>query len=153
MTWLTKPKSCIMPSTPTIANADGVLQPVADEGGRHEMKSVVLDVQTVARSFDEKTQAELETAQAGADARRTVSPEALAIPTEKPLNSFDARTWPACFVEFWFGDGAPNLERDRPMLFEEVARRLIDIEELEYSLPNDAEPYEASCGPWICVAI
>ena len=31
------------------------------------------------------------------------------------------------------------------MLFEEVARRLIDIEELEYSVPTDDEPYEASC--------
>ncbi len=31
------------------------------------------------------------------------------------------------------------------MLFEQVTRRLIDIEELEYSLPTDVEPYEASC--------
>ena len=67
--------------TPTVAGADGVLQPVADEGGRHCMKSVALDQQTVARSFDQKAQAELETAQAGAGARRTVSPEALAVPT------------------------------------------------------------------------
>ena len=123
--------------TPTVVDNDCVLQPVVDEGGRHEMKSMVLDVQTVARSFDEKTQAELETAQAGADACRTVTPEALAIPTQKPLNSFDARTWPTCFVEFGFGDGAPNLERDRSMLFEQVARRLIGIEELKYSLPTD----------------
>ena len=43
----------------------------------------------------------------------------------------------------WLGDGAPGLERDRPMLFEQADRRLIDIEELEYSLPCDIEPYEA----------
>ena len=67
------------------------------------------------------------------------------MPTDKPLDSFDCRTWPASFVESWFGDGAPNLDRERPMLFEQVARRLIDIEELEYSLPSDPEPYEASC--------
>ena len=30
------------------------------------------------------------------------------------------------------------------MLFEEVARRLINIEEHEYSLPNDEEKYEAA---------
>ena len=54
------------------------------------------------------------------------------------------RTWPACYVEWWFGDGAPGLDRDRPMLFEEVARRLINIEEHEYSLPSDEEKYVAA---------
>ena len=101
------------------------------------MKSLVLDMQAVANSFDEKSKAELEAATASADARRAVSPEALAIPTQKPLDSFDARTWPASYVEWWYGDGAPNLQRDRPMLFEEVARMLLNREELEYSLPSD----------------
>ena len=31
-----------------VADADGVLQPVVDEGGRHCLKSVVLDLQTIA---------------------------------------------------------------------------------------------------------
>ena len=31
------------------------------------------------------------------------------------------------------------------MLFEQVARRLINIEEHQYSLPSDVEPYTASC--------
>ena len=31
------------------------------------------------------------------------------------------------------------------MLFEQVARRLINIEEHQYSLPSDTEPYKASC--------
>ena len=31
------------------------------------------------------------------------------------------------------------------MLFEQVARRFIGIEELEYSLASDPEPYEAPC--------
>ena len=30
------------------------------------------------------------------------------------------------------------------MLFEQVARRLIDVEEHEYTLDTDAEPYVAS---------
>ena len=55
-----------------IADNDGVLQPVVDEGGRHCIKSLVLDVQQVVRSFDGKSRAALETAQAGADMRRTV---------------------------------------------------------------------------------
>ena len=130
-----------------IADNDGVLQPVVDEGGRHCIKSLVLDVQQVVRSFDEKSRAALETAQAGADLRRTVCPQALAIPTQQPMDSFDARTWPASYVEWWYGDGAPNLDRERVMLIEEVARRVINIEELEYALSTDDihMPYEASC--------
>jgi hypothetical protein len=128
-----------------VERSDGTLQPVVDEGGRHSLKSMVLDVQSIVRSFDHKTQTQLEAAQAGADARRAVSTEALAVPTQKPLDSFDARTWPACYTEWWFGDGAPNLARERPMLFEQVAQRLINLEELEYSLQTDTEPYIAAC--------
>ena len=61
------------------------------------------------------------------------------------MDSVDARTWPACYVEWWFGDGAPGLSREWPMLFEQVARRLIDIEEHEYVLATDDVPYVASC--------
>ena len=53
--------------TPTVADSNGALQPVADEGGRHTMRSMVLDVQSAAPSFDERSQVELEKAQAGAD--------------------------------------------------------------------------------------
>ena len=106
---------------------------------------MVLDVQQVVRSFDEKSRAVLEIAQTGADARRAVCPQALAIPTQQPMDSFDARTWPASYVEWWYGDGAPNLDRQRPMLIEEVARRVINIEELEYAISTDDHPYEASC--------
>ena len=61
------------------------------------------------------------------------------------MDFFSARTWPACFVEWWFGDSAPGLDRERPMLFEQVARRLIDIEEHEYTLGTDDAPDVASC--------
>ena len=127
-----------------IVDNDGVAQPVVDEGGRHCMKSLVLDVQQVARSLKDSDLAALEVAQTGEDARRKVFPQALAVPTQKPLDSFDARTWPLSFVEWWYGDGAPNLERDRLMLFEEVAQRVINLEELEYTLPTDVETYVAS---------
>ena len=105
---------------PTVADSSGDLQPVADEGGRHTMRSMVLDVQSAARSFDERAQVVLKRAQAGADTCRAVGPHSLSVPTQKPLSSFDSRSWPACYTEFWFGDGAPNLERERPMLFEQV---------------------------------
>ena len=38
--------------TPMVADNSGALQPVGDEGGRHVLKTMVLDVQTAARSFD-----------------------------------------------------------------------------------------------------
>ena len=107
-------------TTPTVADGNGDLQPVPDEGGRHTMRTMVLDVQTAARSLDERALVVLETAQAGADTCRVVGPQSLSVPTQKPLSSFDSRSWPACYTEFWFGDGAPNLERERPMLFEQV---------------------------------
>ena len=43
----------------------------------------------------------------------TVCPTALAIPTQAPMDTFNATTWPASYVEWWFGDGAPGLHRDR----------------------------------------
>ena len=43
----------------------------------------------------------------------TVCPTALATPTQAPMDTFNATTWPASYVEWWFGDGAPGLHRDR----------------------------------------
>ena len=90
------------------------------------MKTLVVDVQQVCAALNDRAKAQLEQACAGADKVKAVNPKALAIPwqkpkalaipTQEPLSSFDARTWTAAFVQFWFGDGAPNLDRDRPML-------------------------------------
>ena len=124
---------------------DGVLQPVADEGGRQHMQALILDGQSAARSFGETGQATVDRAVTNTDRRLSVCPTALAIPTQTPMDTFNARTWPACYVERRFGDGAPGLDRERPMLFEQVARRLIDIEEHEYTLATDGVPYVASC--------
>ena len=106
---------------------------------------MILDLQSTARTFDEAAQASVERAVAETDRRLSVCPMALAIPTQGPLDSFGARTYPACYVEWWFGDGAPGLDRARPILFEQVARRLINIEEHQYSLASDTEPYKAAC--------
>ena len=55
-----------------IIGNDGVAQPVVDEGGRHCMKSLVLDVQQVARSLKDADLAALEVVQTGENARVTV---------------------------------------------------------------------------------
>jgi hypothetical protein len=130
--------------TARIKGKDGKLQPVPDEGGRENMQSLILDVQGTASSFDSNSLTQMESFIAQGDQRQTVCPMALAIPTGKPMDSFDARTWPACYTEWWFGDGAPNLDRQRPMLFEQCAQRLFDLEEMEYSLPTDEVQYVAS---------
>ena len=109
------------------------------------MQALILDVQSTTRSFDDAAHATVERAVENTDKRLSVCPTALAIPTQAPMYSFNARTWPASYVEWWFGDGAPGLDRERPMLFEQVARRLIDIEEHEYTLATDDAPYVASC--------
>ena len=38
--------------TSRVRDKDGVFQPVADEGGRQHMQSIILDVQATSRSFD-----------------------------------------------------------------------------------------------------
>ena len=95
--------------TAKIEDRNGVLQLVPDTGGRHCFESLVLDVQASVRGFDETAQGNLERAVADADGRFTVCPSALAMPTQAPLDSFSPKTWPACYVEWWFGDCAPGL--------------------------------------------
>ena len=80
---------------------------------------------------------------AGAEQPRQVATVALAVPLNKPLDTFDACSWTISSVDWWFGDGTPNLLRDRRMLFEQVACMLLDKEELEYYLAVDAERYRA----------
>ena len=73
-----------------IEDRNGVLQPVPDEGGRQQMQSLVLDVQTTARVLGEGAKDSIEAAIAGADQRVSVCPMALAIPTQAPMDSFNA---------------------------------------------------------------
>ena len=127
-----------------VENSDGVLEPVEDAGGRQRLREVVLDVQSVASRLDRRGRLAVEVACANAEEMLAVDPVTLAVPSQgKPLNAWDARTWPCCFTEWWFGDGAPNLSRQRPMLFEEVAAMVLEREELEYSLEADEAPYSA----------
>lgn len=95
------------------------------------MKSLVFDLQSSGKAFGEKSRRLLEAATAGAERCRAVTPHGLAIPTSWPVDFCDARAYPAAFLAWWYGDGAPNLQRDRHMLFEYVARMLLNFEELE----------------------
>ena len=103
----------------------------------------MLDVQQIAKDLGREGTMKDEKAATGAAACHLVSTTALAEPINATLSAYDPRTYPISSVHWWFGDGAPNLQRQRPMLFEEVARRLIVVEEMEYMLPGDETPYEA----------
>ena len=63
----------------------------------------------------------------------------LHIKSGKPINIFEAAAWPAAFVEFFYGDCAPNLDRPLKTGVREQFDYLASREELEYSLASDAE--------------
>ena len=77
----------------------------------------------------------VEKAAIGAATCRLVSPTALAVPINEPLNGYDPRTWTISSLHWWLNDGVPNLQRQRHVLFEKVVCMLIEREELEYALP------------------
>ena len=55
-----------------VADADGVLQPVADEGGRYQMRNIVLDMQHIANELGGGWAMKVEKAAIGAAACRLV---------------------------------------------------------------------------------
>jgi len=123
---------------------------LAAERARHSTACV--DLRGLATKMGQSFQDKLTDAIAAAHQQHAKSntPKTLHIRSGKPVNSFEAPAWSAGFVEFFFGDCAPFLERPRhvePRLqFAYLARR----EELEYSLESDhdndlipAEGYKA----------
>ena len=78
-------------------------------------------------------------AQITATQRTAASPATLKITSGAPLSFFDPSTWPACFVEFFYGDCAPNLDRPVKIGWRRLFRYLMNREELEYHLASDQE--------------
>lgn len=127
-----------------IEDADGVLQPVADVGGRRVLQQMFSDLRGTCQALgNEDARMSLEAAASGPAHQRPVVMSALKIPTGKPLNMFDPITWTVSFVEFMYGDGTPNLQRLRPLLLHEWAAAILEREELEYSIPSDTQLFQA----------
>ena len=57
---------------------------------------------------------------------------------------FDSSALPAAYTEFLFGDCVPFLKRDTPATCQQIFDALPNREELEYTLPEDTEPYKAN---------
>ena len=134
------------------------------EGQREQCKQVALDVRELAKRMGAKYEREIEqAAMESAAPRRPASAQATAesdggapelaaeprpamglqIQAGRPISSFDATCYPLCFTEFFYGDCAPNLERQAPLTYRQVFSYLMVREELEYSLDSDVEPYRA----------
>ena len=64
-------------------------------------------------------------------------PETLAVRAGEPLGAFAAQSWVASFVEFFYGDCAPNLERPTKISWRYLFKYLMNREELEYHLDTD----------------
>jgi len=59
---------------------------------------------------------------------------------------FEAAAWPSAFVQFFYGDCAPNLDRPRRLGMRELFNYLANREELEHSLePDIDDPLPEGC--------
>ena len=83
-------------------------------------------------------------ATAQTDNEKKMPIHALAVPSGKPLSIFDPSALPAAYTEFRFGDCVPFLKRETPVTCQQIFDALPNREELEYSLPQDEEPFVAS---------
>ena len=124
-------------------DGEGESAPCTDTSGRESCKQIAVDVKTAAQKLGPQARLRLEEAIRKAESQRHVSPQALAVPTNEPLSFFHAGTWPACFTQFLYGDAVPGLQRDAAVMFEDLFAFLLDRQELEYTVPGEAERFHA----------
>ena len=82
-----------------------------DAGGRGVCQEIMVDLQATVRKMGRAAQLKVEAAITAAEEGHLVASKGLAVPTKEPLSFYHPATWPACFPEFVYGDGVPNLER------------------------------------------
>ena len=64
------------------------------------------------------------------------TPQTLHVKSSKPVNMFEPQAWPAAFVQFFYGDCAPNLDRPTRVDIRSLFKYLLEREELEYTLAS-----------------
>ena len=101
-------------------------------------RGACVDLRALAKTMGTQFQQEIER-QVTATQRTHASPATLKISPGSPMNLFDPATWVACFVEFFYGDCVPNLERPAKISFRRLFRYLSNREELEYHLVGDKD--------------
>ena len=101
--------------------------------------TALVDLRTMAQRMGVRYQQELEGALASAHMKdaQANSPQTLHVRSGKPINAFEAQAWPAAFVQLFYGDCAPNLDRPQRVGTKHLFKYLLEREELEYKLASD----------------
>ena len=102
--------------------------------------AALVDLRTVSQTMGANYSRRLEEALASARMENAVAntPQTLHVKSGKPVNAFEPQAWPSAFVQFFYGDCAPNLDRPCRVPMRHLFKYLIEREELEYALPSDA---------------
>ena len=109
-----------------------------------DLHNACVDLRTLARQTGRGFQEEVERQATAALRQPTATPTTLKVSPGAPMSQFDPSTWVACFVEFFYGDCAPNLERPTKIGWRRLFNYLMNREELEYHLKGDSSRYVAS---------
>ena len=119
-------------------DAAGAAAALAAERATHA--ATLVDLRTAAQSMGANYQSQLEEALASARMENAVAntPQTLHVKSGKPVNAFEPQAWPAAFVQFFYGDCTPNLDRPKRIPLRHLFKYLIEREELQYSLASDA---------------
>jgi len=96
----------------------------------------VLDLQAIVQKMGPEYQRRLESTVTAAQTRHG---SALKVVAKKAVDTFDPVAWPLAFVEFFYGDGVPNLSRPVTLSWRLLFQHLQRREELEYHLPTDKD--------------
>ena len=84
---------------------------LAAEKAKHG--AALVDLRKLAQKMGGEYQQQMTNALASArmENGKANTPRTLHIRSGKPVNMFEAQAWPAAFVDFFYGDCAPNLAR------------------------------------------
>ena len=107
---------------------------------RAQHAACLVDLRSVAAKMGHSYQQEMQEALASARMEDATAntPKTLRIKSGKPVNMFEPASWAAAFVQFFYGDCAPNLDRPRNVRMRDLFAYLAQREELEYVLESDA---------------
>ena len=102
-----------------LLQCEGVHAACVDEGGRQVCREIVVDLQETVRKLNGEAKIKIEEALRQSATSKSTGTSGLAVPVGQPLSWYDPATWPACFIEFVYGDAVPGLEL-LPYLFGDV---------------------------------
>ena len=90
------------------------------------------DLRTVAQSMGKRYQQELDSAlvSAGIEIAQANTLQTLHVRSGKPINAFEPQAWLAAFLQFFYGDCAPNLDRPMRVSLKHLFKYLLERKEL-----------------------